>query len=98
MTGLDEAEGVLDASVGVATGPVSAGLAGSGRLVFDAWGPTVSAAYLLARTALPGMILVSGAVAQQLPADIAATELRGGDVSESVWRISRTPIDTGVGR
>jgi class 3 adenylate cyclase len=98
MVGLDEDDGALDASVGVATGPVSAGLAGSGRLVFDAWGPTVSTAYLLARTAPPGTILVSGAAARQLPADITATELGGGDASESVWRINRTPIDTGVGR
>jgi class 3 adenylate cyclase len=91
-----EDEGELDASVGVATGPVSAGLAGSGRLIFDAWGPTVTFASLLARTAPTGTVLVSEMVALQVPPDAIATQHSESAASEPVWRVDQRSADAGV--
>jgi class 3 adenylate cyclase len=84
-TGRDEA--AAEASVGVATGPISAGLAGSGHLMYDAWGPTVTQASRLARMAPQGTILISDAVMQQLPADISVTERTDEATSRPVWSI-----------
>ena len=82
-----QVDSAVEASVGVATGPISAGLAGSDHLMYDAWGPTVAQASRLARMAPPGTILVSEAVMQQLPADISVTERSDEATSGSVWSI-----------
>jgi class 3 adenylate cyclase len=58
--------------VGVATGPLSVGLGGSDHLVYDIWGPTVSEAYLLARSAPPGSVLVAEGTRQRLPAEASS--------------------------
>ena len=83
-----------DAAVGIATGPVSAGLAGSDHLMYDAWGPTVTEASLLARTAKPGTILVSEAVVNQMPTDIKVTELTNEVTSRAEWSIDLDETDT----
>ena len=85
-----------DSAVGVATGPVSAGLAGSDHLMYDAWGPTVTEAGLLARTAKPGTILVSRAVVKQLPTDISVTERTNAQTSRSEWSIDVNRADEGT--
>lgn len=76
-----------DASVGIATGPVSAGLAGSDHLMYDAWGPTVAEAGRLARLAPTGAILISESVVRQLPADISVTEGTDASTSRVMWSI-----------
>jgi class 3 adenylate cyclase len=80
--GADAAAG-LDLAAGVASGPVTVGLAGASRLLYDLWGETVGTAHYLARTARPGQVLTTGEVAAvRLPADLVATP-----VSESVWEV-----------
>ena len=76
-----------DASVGIATGPVSAGLAGSDHLMYDAWGPTVAEAARLARLAPAGVVLISEPVVRQLPADISVTEGTDAFTSRVTWSI-----------
>ncbi|MCL1587679.1 MAG: adenylate/guanylate cyclase domain-containing protein [Actinomycetia bacterium] len=76
-----------DTSVGIATGPVSAGLAGSDHLMYDAWGPTVAEAGRLARLAPAGAILISEPVVRQLPADISVTEGTDASTSRVTWSI-----------
>jgi len=83
----DQSDETLGSSVGVATGPISAGLAGSDHLMYDAWGPTVAQATRLARMALPDTILVSDAVKRQLPTDISVTARTDEGISPSVWSI-----------
>lgn len=81
--GLDLAAS-LDLAAGVACGPMTVGLAGASRLLYDLWGETVSTAHYLARTARPGQVLVTGAVAGvRLPADLVVTP-----VSESIWEVN----------
>jgi class 3 adenylate cyclase len=79
----------LDLAVGVATGPVTVGLAGASRLLYDLWGETVSTAHYLARTARPGQVLVTAAVAGvKLPADLATRRVSEATrESESVWEV-----------
>jgi class 3 adenylate cyclase len=84
-----------EASVGVSTGPVSAGLAGSEHLMYDAWGPTVADAGRLARVAPPGTILISESVMQQLPADVSVTERSDEIALRSVWSIDGNRTDVG---
>jgi class 3 adenylate cyclase len=84
-----------ETSVGISTGPVSAGLAGSEHLMYDAWGPTVAEASRLARMAPLNTILVSEAVVQQLPADISVTERPDEGTSLSVWSIDLALTDVG---
>lgn len=76
----------LEVTVGVNTGPVMVGMSGGARLVYDVWGPTVTTAHDLARSARPGDIVVTDATRARLPDDIevtpwqaaGSTPLRGG--------------------
>lgn len=69
---IDERDSVeLDASVGVHTGPVTVGMTGASRLLYDVWGPTVSSAHHLARQADRGEILVSEQTRVLLPETMA---------------------------
>ena len=77
----------LSISVGVSAGPVSAGLAGSDRLVYDAWGPTVTEAVDLARAAKAGEVVVSGSVIDRLPPGIPAKERSLGVSNLLAWAI-----------
>jgi class 3 adenylate cyclase len=74
-------------AAGVHTGPVTLGLAGSARLVYDMWGETVSAAHLLARLARPGEILVSGEARPLLPPDVSVVERGGRLEGPPVWEV-----------
>lgn len=60
----------LRPAVGLHSGPVTVGLAGSMRLVYDVWGKAVRIADFLARQARDGEILVTSEVRQLLPPDI----------------------------
>lgn len=77
----------LDLSAGVAVGPVTLGLAGSARLVYDAWGETVANAHFLARSAPPGVILLSDVARSLLPGSVAVERWNEGS-SPAVWRVS----------
>lgn len=95
VSNIDQDDSASKTSVGVSTGPVSAGLAGSEHLMYDAWGPTVAEANRLARIAPPGTILVSEAVMQQLPTDISVTERSDEVTSRSAWSIDGDRTDVG---
>jgi class 3 adenylate cyclase len=60
----------LDTAIGISTGPVTVGMSGGARLVYDVWGPTVTAAHDLARSARAGQIVVTDATRARLPAEI----------------------------
>jgi class 3 adenylate cyclase len=85
-----------EASVGVATGPISAGLAGSDHLIYDVWGPTVAEATRLARRAPSDTILVSDAVKHQLPTDVSVTERTDQATSQPVWSIDVDKTNIGA--
>ncbi len=60
-------DGRLAVRGGVASGPVSVGLAARAALLYDVWGDTVARAEQLAASAPDGTILVSDTVRAQLP-------------------------------
>ncbi len=62
---------------GLDSGPVTVGLTGGSRLVYDAWGTTVQTAAELARRAAPSQILASESTRMQLPASFATEEYSG---------------------
>jgi len=90
-----EVGGGLQISVGVSAGPVSAGLAGSERLVYDAWGKTINESNALAIAAHPGQIVVSAKVLEQLPPTASAQEHESKGPGPNAWII--TPEVTGTG-
>ncbi len=55
--------------IGLATGPVMAGVIGRRKFAYDIWGDTVNTASRLESSAAPGSIQVSEAVYQRLSAD-----------------------------
>jgi class 3 adenylate cyclase len=81
----------LGAAAGVHTGPVTVGLSGSTRLVYDLWGETADTAHFLARSALSGEVLVSREAADRLP---SGYDLDPQDERQSlgvpVWAVSRS--------
>jgi class 3 adenylate cyclase len=88
----DGASAELDVTVGVDTGPVTVGMTGGARLIYDVWGETVSRAHLLARSAGAGTIVVSDSTHSMLPDEIPS---HAADVAGApVWIVS----DTATGR
>ena len=82
----------LDVAVGVHTGSVSVGMTGGARLVYDVWGPTVTAAHHLARRARGGDVLVSDTTRAVLPDGLECERVEDGDVA--AWRIADTMMGT----
>ncbi len=75
----------LDISAGIHAGPITVGLIGDARLIYDLWGDTVEQAYALARVGGRGDILVSEDVRDRLP---GGDELVLFDSGETVaWMI-----------
>lgn len=68
---LDQEDG-LSLGAGVATGPVMIGLTGGTRLVYDAWGTTVTTAARLAQLATSGEVIVADSTRTRLPPSIPA--------------------------
>jgi len=52
----------LERRIGVNTGPLSAGVIGARKFVYDIWGDTVNVAARMESTGLPGRIQVTKAV------------------------------------
>ena len=90
----DENDLGLDIAAGINSGPITTGLVGGSRLVYDLWGDTVEDAYVVARAARAGDVVVTKAVRDRTPAGramesvelvpgmetwIVHLEARGGD-------------------
>ena len=86
----------LAVRVGVASGPVIAGIIGEDKLTFDLWGPTMGEAGALATGASPDEIVVSASVRERLAGakdsrgrEFAFTSVAGG------WRLEEPESPTG---
>jgi class 3 adenylate cyclase len=88
----------LSVAVGIVSGPVDAGLAGSHRLLYDTWGSTVTQAGFLARAAAAGRILISESVVAQLPPDIDIAEQPVEDGMPHIWMVGNEPAASEVER
>jgi class 3 adenylate cyclase len=90
-----EQEGRWKIRIGIARGPLIAGVIGSSKFAYDVWGDTVNLASRLETGAGPGEILVSAAVATALEgragfalASIGTVDLKGKGPTP-VWSLSR---------
>ncbi|MEA3503343.1 MAG: adenylate/guanylate cyclase domain-containing protein, partial [Actinomycetota bacterium] len=77
----DEGSLDLDVTVGIQSGPITVGLIGESRLVYDLWGDTVDQAYALARAGGRGEILVTDSVRDRLPNGEDLRSFASGDVA-----------------
>ncbi len=80
----------LDVAVGIDTGPVNVGMTGGMKLVYDVWGEAVGIADHLARSAPPGVVLISDATHALLPDEVpsTSTELAGA----TVWTVAESAM------
>lgn len=83
----------LDISGGVDTGPVTVGLTGNARLIYDLWGATAEHATVLAGVARPGEVLVTAEVRDRLPEGRRLVAASSGDVS--AWVAVASDSDEG---
>ena len=72
-------DGGIALAAGLASGPVSTGLGGSDRLVYDVWGRTATIAYEHARRAGPGTVEIDASTAERLPAASRTAASRTAD-------------------
>lgn len=72
-------------AAGVATGPITAGLVGSSKLVYDVWGAAVDDAYELGHAARRGTVVVTQPTRERLPSGGELSEVRVG--SSIAWEI-----------
>lgn len=77
----------LGIRAGVHSGPVTVGLVGDARLVYDLWGDTVTTAYRVARLAHPGQVLVSDGTRDRLPPGTETVAL-DSDEPTPVWEVT----------
>jgi adenylate cyclase len=109
---ISRAENVaLALRIGIATGPVLAGVIGAKRLTYDVWGDTVNLASRLEGQSQPGRVLVSGATKAHLERRFALErsgplELKGFGLEEAWYVVeekARAPVhslhaSSGMGR
>jgi class 3 adenylate cyclase len=69
----------LSTAIAVNSGPVTVGMSGGARLVYDVWGPTVTVAHNLARVARAGEIVVTDATRARLPEEVELRRWEGAD-------------------
>jgi len=79
----------LDISGGVDTGPVTVGLIGNARLIYDLWGETAEHATVLSGLAAPGEVLVTKDVRDRLPEGGSLVAAGSGDSTAWVAVVSR---------
>lgn len=86
----------LDTAIGIDSGPVTVGMSGGSRLVYDVWGQTVTSAHALARSARAGEIVLTNATKNRLPDSVQvaawhsnAPEGEGlvGTDADSLWSV-----------
>ena len=87
-------EAGLDTAIGVHTGPVTIGMVGEDRMIFDVWGDTVSYAHLLARRAEHNTILVSDRTHDMLPDELVTEQVAAAE--DTTWSVPLTTVG-GVG-
>ncbi|MGB5759357.1 MAG: adenylate/guanylate cyclase domain-containing protein [Acidimicrobiales bacterium] len=80
----------LDVVVGVDTGPLTVGMTLESRLVYDAWGPTVTKAHHLARLGRRGQVLVTDATRLLLPESIEAEPLTFDEAT--AWLVTTASV------
>ncbi len=87
VEGLSDMRGMdLQIRIGIASGPVMAGVIGTGRFSYDVWGETVNLASRLESHGLPGCVHVSGEVKDAL-GDAFHFEPRGRIEIKGVGRV-----------
>ena len=86
----------LDTAIAVNTGPVTVGMSGSSRLVYDVWGSTVKVAHDLARAAGAGEVVLTEATRLRLPQDVDLSPWREGAATDDgpLWASARQPSST----
>ncbi|MEL6374437.1 MAG: adenylate/guanylate cyclase domain-containing protein [Pseudomonadota bacterium] len=88
--------------IGIASGPLMAGVIGAKRLTYDVWGDTVNLAARLESTAPPGEVQVSATVQAALAQDGFAMQHRGkteikGMGPLDTWILRGEPSDAAAG-
>ncbi len=81
----------LDGAVGVHTGPLTVGMSGGTRLLYDIWGETVTAAHYLARQAPRGAIVVSESTRTLLPDSVETTPMPEDD-DGATWVVATSSV------
>jgi class 3 adenylate cyclase len=84
----------LDISGGVDTGPVTVGLIGNARLIYDLWGETAEQAAILAGRAAPGEVLVTEETRDRLPEGSGLAAAGSGDIA--AWVVAESAGDSGA--
>jgi class 3 adenylate cyclase len=83
----------LGLRIGIASGPVMAGVIGAKRLTYDVWGDTVNLASRLEGQSEPGRVLVAKATAERLQGLFALTPAGAIDLkgfgAEEAWFLER---------
>ena len=82
----------LDTAIGISTGPVTVGMTGGARLVYDVWGPTVTAAHHLARRANRGQVLITEQTKELLPENIETDVVQNSADDEAVWSVGNVGV------
>jgi class 3 adenylate cyclase len=93
----------ISVRIGIACGPVIAGVIGHRKFAYDVWGDTVNAASRLESAAVPGSIQVSEAVHDRLIGNYAFSEpylvdLKGKGTTTAHRLLGRTPTEGSAGR
>jgi class 3 adenylate cyclase len=91
-------EANLEASAGLSSGPVTVGLVGDARLVYDIWGETVTTATMLASRAASGEILISESTKDRIPAEQVLREAANHADGPSAWIVVATAEHEGANR
>lgn len=86
--------------IGIASGPLMAGVIGTKRQTYDVWGDTVNFAARLESTSLPGRIQVSQSVREAVDGSFASEGRQGVEIkgigSVDTWLLTR-PLDRSGG-
>lgn len=84
----------LDISAGVHTGPVTVGLIGNARLIYDLWGETAEQAAVLANRAASGEVLVTQETRDRLPEGSSLASAGSADIT--AWVAVESIPDSGA--